>query len=119
MPAMIDRVTTLGFGGEAGDVDPTNIDDLIDFLLNGGTTSSVSVAFSDTLPPGTNRYSVPVTALHFEPEGVATPSASPLPFLPVTHVLGNNTSTGNYVLDTGCSVKHYVSGQAGGTRARR
>lgn len=105
MPAMVDRVTTLDFSGGIGSIDPTNIDDLIDFLLNGGSTSSIGVTFGHDVPAEMgNRYSVPVTALHFEPEGEATPTASPLPLLTVTHRLGSQSSTGNYALDTGAQL---------------
>ncbi len=105
MPAMVDRVTTLDMTGDLGGIDLTDLDALIDFLLNGGTASSVGVGFSNDLPPSNgHRYGVPVTALHFDPEGPVVPTAAPLPMLEVTHRLGCETSTGNYVMDTGAQL---------------
>ncbi len=104
MPAMIDRVTTLGYSSEGGgNVDWNDLDSIIDFLNGGG--SSVGVSFADTVPASQgHRYGVPVTALHFDPHGEATPTASPLPFLEVSHRVGCETSTGNYVFDTGAQL---------------
>ena len=104
MPAMIDRVTTLGYTSEAGgNVDWNDLDSIIDFMTQGG--SSVGVEFGHQLPASQgHRYGVPVTALHFDPHGDATPTASPLPFLEVSHRVGCETSTGNYVFDTGAQL---------------
>ena len=110
MPAMVNRVTSLGFGGGGengggGPVDWTDLDSIIDYLISGGGNSTIGVEFGDRVPPSTgHRYSVPVTALHFDPEGAATPTAAPLPALGVSHRLGCETSTGNYVFDTGAQL---------------
>ena len=105
MPAMVNRVTTLDMTSELGGIDITDLDALIDYLTNGGTGSSVGVGFSNDLPPSNgHRYGVPVSALHFDPEGSVVPTAAPLPLLEVTHRLGCETSTGNYVMDTGAQL---------------
>lgn len=105
MPAMVNRVTTLDMTGELGGVDITDLDALIEFLLGGGTASSVGVGFSNDLPLSNgHRYGVPVSALHFDPAGAVVPTAAPLPLLEVTHRLGCETSTGNYVMDTGAQL---------------
>ena len=59
MPAMVNRVTTLDMTVELGGIDITDLDALIDFLLGGGTGSSIGVGFSSNYRYPLERISPP------------------------------------------------------------
>ncbi len=91
MPAMVNRVTT---------IDHTA-------ML---TAWQIGVDFSATTPADTgHRYSVPLQLVHFGHSGLTTPDPSlpvykPLPLVTVEGRHSDNSTSGNFVLDTGAQL---------------
>ncbi len=96
-PVMANRVTTMDI------VPQTASANILD--LSSLSSSKINVEFGNEVPAGDgHRYAIPMTALHFEPEGAVTPSASPLAMVDVTHRIGCEVSTGSYAFDTGAQM---------------
>ena len=100
-PAMVNRVTTFDFvpNTSGGILDPFNLS------LSALSSVEMNVLFGSDVPQGNgHRYTIPVTAEHFEPEGNVTPTAAPLAMVEVTQRLGCEQSTGRYAFDTGAQL---------------
>ena len=96
-PVVVNRVTTLDVVPSEGGgniFDPASL-----------SSAQLNVHFADEPPASLgHRYSIPVTAVHFDPAGDPTPDASPLAVVEVTHRVGCEMTTGNYAFDTGAQL---------------
>jgi hypothetical protein len=111
MPAMENKVTTLNLASLAGDGGEVTIEDLLsgDFGIG-----FLETTFDQQVPEtDLRRYHVPVTAVHFPPEGPGPlPSWSDLPFVNLTAGHNQARQAGNFVLDTGAQMSILSRGMA-------
>ena len=98
MPLMEGRVTTLDFSGWSGGLN-NNLSNLL-----------MVTTFSDTVPQGQNRYTVPVdNRLSFDPEhgileGDHPPVWSDIPIMSAILAVNGMEQAGNFLLDTGAQL---------------